>query len=72
MKRAATGTYERSSLGGEMIRAFIPNPLPPKPRLELGALAHDRLDTALLALGRLDGVVGAAAGRAALPLQLRS
>ena len=40
------------------MRAFIPHPLPPKPPLELGAPVHDRLDAALLALGRLDGVSG--------------
>ena len=37
-------------------RAFVPNPLPPDPPLELaGALAHS-LDRAHVALGRLDGV----------------
>ncbi|MGH8746533.1 MAG: Fic family protein [Burkholderiales bacterium] len=58
MKRAATGVYERSSVGGEVVRAFIPHPLPPKPSLQLGSAVRDRLDAALLALGRLDGVSG--------------
>ena len=58
MKRGATGTYERSTVGGEAVRAFVPHPLPPKPPLELSAQVRDRLDSALIALGRLDGVSG--------------
>jgi hypothetical protein len=58
MKRAATGTYQRATVGGETVSAFLPHPLPPKPRLELGPEVRDRLDAALLALGRLDGVSG--------------
>ena len=56
MKRAATGTYESTSLAGEVVRAFVPLPLPPKPPLELGGRVRDACDAALLALGRLDGV----------------
>jgi len=41
-----------------VVRAFIPHPLPPRPPLKLEAPARDRLDAALLALGRLDGVSG--------------
>jgi Fic family protein len=58
VKRAVSGTYERSSVGGEVVQAFVPHPLPPKRALELGAPVRDRLDAALLALGRLDGVSG--------------
>jgi Fic family protein len=43
---------------GELVRAFVPNPLPPDPPLELGHDLRDRLDRAHIALGRLDGVSG--------------
>lgn len=58
MKRAATGTYETTAAAGERVRAFIPDPLPPKRPLDINAPIRERLDHALLALGRLDGVSG--------------
>lgn len=36
--------------------AFVPNPLPPAPSLELGPELHDLLGNANQALGRLDGI----------------
>src|SRR3954468_22979427 len=57
MTRGASGRYLTvSSTGGETVRAFIPNPLPPVPALEIGSALRDHLDDALLALGRLDSV----------------
>ena len=56
MKRSATGTYEVTAVGGETVRAFVPRPLPPKPKLDLGGSAQPLLERALLALGRLDGI----------------
>ena len=56
MKRGQTGRYESSSVGGETINAFIPNPLPPNPALQLEGALHPLLEHALLALGRLDSV----------------
>lgn len=56
MKRKARGSYEVSTLAGERVRAFVPEPLPPDPPLHLDAALQQRLDDALLALGRLDGV----------------
>jgi Fic family protein len=38
------------------VRAFIPDPLPPSPPLNLDARLQQQLESALLALGRLDGV----------------
>lgn len=32
MKRGTAGRFEITSIGGEQIRAFILNPLPPAPR----------------------------------------
>jgi Fic family protein len=56
MIRGRTGRYETTSVGGEVVKAFIPRPLPPDPPLEIGPELRDHLDAALLALGRLDSV----------------
>ena len=48
MRRGEIGSYEETSIGGERVRTFVPAPLPPKPVLVL--------ESAALALGRLDGV----------------
>jgi Fic family protein len=56
VKRGVTGTYQVSTLAGERVRAFIPYPLPPDPALKFDAVLQEHLDSALLALGRLDGV----------------
>jgi len=55
VKRPDIGRYAVSVAGGEEVRAFIPAPLPPAPALELVGPVRNALDTALLALGRLDG-----------------
>jgi len=52
MKRGETGRYEVTAVGGKSVRAFVPAPLPPV--LDGGLQA--RLESAVLALGRLDGV----------------
>jgi Fic family protein len=59
MQRGLTGVYEVSSLAGERVSAFLPAPLPPAPPLEIDASLQQRMDSALLALGRLDGVSAA-------------
>lgn len=56
MQRKKTGHYEVWTSGGEEIRAFIPVPLPPVPPLVLEGRLRQTLETATLALGRLDGV----------------
>jgi Fic family protein len=56
MNRGATGRYETTSIGGETVRAFIPNPLPPLPALELSNRRQHLLERATVALGRLDSV----------------
>lgn len=55
MKRGPTGEFSNLGLGGEMVRAFVPYPLPPVPGISSEAVRED-LDRALLALGRLDAV----------------
>jgi len=44
------------SIGGEQVRAFVPAPLPPIPPVSLGGPVQQTLESAHLALGRLDGV----------------
>ncbi|MDH7513651.1 MAG: Fic family protein [Clostridiales bacterium] len=56
MRRGITGRYEVTLAGGEQIRAFIPDPLPPKPPLDLSNARQRLLERATLALGRLDSI----------------
>ena len=56
MQRQESGRYEVTSIGREHIRAFIPAPLPPNPSLVLDGSLQQALESAVLALGRLDGV----------------
>jgi len=51
-----TGTYVTSSTTGETVKAFVPNPLPPEPAIDLTERDHDLVEKANRALGRLDGV----------------
>ena len=55
MDRGTTGRYETTLVGGETVRAFVPSPLPPQPKLDLLAL-QGPLESALLSLGRLDSL----------------
>ena len=45
-----------STVGGERCRAYVPDPLPPIPPLELDGGLRDLEENALLSLGRLDGI----------------
>ena len=56
MRRKSTGHYETSVAGGENVRAFVPDPLPPNPPLDLSGGRQRLLEKATLALGRLDSV----------------
>ena len=56
MKRGLTGRYEVLSIGGEVIQAFVPDPLPPKPPLEMTPQRRKLLEEATLSLGRLDSI----------------
>ena len=57
MKRGRQGHYETVSTVGEKVKAFIPNPLPPFPALEITGDLQKKLDEAAYRLGKLDGVV---------------
>ena len=56
MQRGETGRYQVTSVGGEQVHAFVPVPLPPLPPLALEGPLQQALESAVLALGRLDGV----------------
>ena len=49
------GRYVETVAGGEVVRAYVPPPLPPEPALEI-TLFVNLLNAAERALGRLDGV----------------
>jgi Fic family protein len=56
MERGSTGVYEITNAGGEQVRSFVPNPLPPNPPLEISYARQRLLEDATLALGRLDSI----------------
>lgn len=57
MKRGSTGKLvTTSTFGDERVKAFVPLPLPPNPALVIRVELRERLDAALLAVGRLDSV----------------
>jgi len=49
------GRFVETPVAGEMVRAFVPPPLPPAPSIDVLALL-ERLSLAERALGRLDGI----------------
>lgn len=56
MQRGASGRFELVTTAGEAVRAFVPLPLPPQPSVDLSGARGKKLEQALLACGRLDGV----------------
>ena len=56
MQRGEVGSYEVTSVGGERVRAFVPLPLPPTPALVLDGPLQQLLESAVIALGRLDAI----------------
>lgn len=56
MKRGLQGIYDILKIGGEEVRAFIPNELPLKQPLKIDAELARKLDNALVSLGRLDSI----------------
>lgn len=56
MERGSTGRYDVSTVGGEEVRAFVPDSLPPQPPLELSGDRQRLLEKSTLALGRLDSI----------------
>jgi len=56
MKRGPTGILRMTETTGESVRAFLPNPLPPDPLLDLSGAIQQQLERAHLAIGRLDSI----------------
>jgi Fic family protein len=56
MQRGPTGYFTPISTAGEVARAFVPQVLPPDPPLELDGDLGFLLETAAIAIGRLDGI----------------
>lgn len=57
MRRGVQGRYEIiSKVGGEVVKAFIPEPLPPEPPIQWSQPLRSKFDQALVALGRLDAI----------------
>lgn len=54
-QNSRVGSFVDTVVGGDRARAYIPQPLPPEPSLDLGALMV-LYDRASAAVGRLDGV----------------
>jgi Fic family protein len=55
MKRGLTGQFEITPFEGEQVKAFVPNPLPPTPEVEMTAARRRLLEHAEAALAKLDG-----------------
>src|SRR5690606_27565457 len=64
MRRGPTGRYESVTYGDERVLAFVPDALPPNPPLTIDGPLQRVLETANLALGRLDGAAGLLPDRA--------
>ncbi len=56
MERGITGSYAPAIAGGVACQAFLPDPLPPMPPLQLDGKLISRINQAMLALGRLDAI----------------
>jgi Fic family protein len=56
MNRRRTGTYVTIPAPDEPFKAFVPDPLPPRPALAITERLREKIDRALLALGRLDAL----------------
>lgn len=56
MLRQQTGHYVTISTVGETCRAFVPDPLPPAPPLQINEALQRELEQALVNLGRLDSL----------------
>src|SRR5688500_10885110 len=56
MERGSTGRYKVTTVGGEEVRAVVPDSLPPQPPLELSGDSQRLLEKSTLALGRLDSI----------------
>ena len=56
MRRGTTGRFVITATTGEQVRAFVPEPLPPRLPVAIDARRQRLLEQALLACGRLDSI----------------
>src|ERR671932_2404823 len=56
MERELQGKYIRCTISPEPFHAFVPQPLPPVPGLQLDGSLYDISERANRAIGRLDGI----------------
>ena len=71
MHRGLTGYFVAlPSAGGEKARAFVPNPLPPDPPLEIQPELQELIGQAMLAVGRIGLARTPVAAGSASPLDL--
>jgi len=56
MRRALQGRYVKVATAGEVVHAFTPAPLPPKPPIAWTPDLRRRFDDALVAIRRLDAI----------------
>ena len=56
MRRDGTGRYIQTSVAGELVRAYVPEVLPPIPALAMEGRDQVALEKATLAVGRLDSI----------------
>ena len=66
MQRRTTGGYAVTPVAGEVVRAFVPDPLPPAPTLTFDAGVPRALEAAAAAVGRLDTIGTGTDPRAAI------
>lgn len=56
MHRSLQGKYITVSTLSEQVEAYVPKPLPPTPPIQWSAELAEKFNSALVAIGRLDGV----------------
>ena len=56
MDRGELGRYKTTIAKGKQVKAFVPNSLPPDPPIDLRGPLQQTLESASIALGRLDGI----------------
>lgn len=56
MQREQVGRHAEYRTGGELVRAFVPDPLPPVPPLRVDGRLQTSLEAASIAIGRLDAI----------------
>ena len=56
MERGPQGSYLTTRYGEELVHAFVPEPLPPKPPIMWSPVLQQKFDQAMVGLGQLDSL----------------